>query len=338
MDNLTDGFLNFFKKETIFCISLLLAIVSCFFVLPNIDYWNYINWETIILLFVIMLIVEVLKNLAVFEIMVRKLLNKVKNTRGLVLFLVFTCFFSSIFITNDVSLIIFVPFTLLALRKVDRLDLVIFAVSLETIAANVGCMVLPIGAPHNIVMYTVSHIPFESFFLLLLPYIIVSVIFLIILSFFIPRDDVNLPKMSSIEIERKDFVKRVFLGVDYFLLLTFIALFILIGNLENIPFFNSLFSKWIIGNEVIWGVLASQVISNVPAAILLSGFSANYEAIIVGINIGGLGTLIASMANLISYKILVREFNDFKSRYLIVFTVLNIALLLILLAVYVLTN
>ncbi|MBO5966098.1 MAG: anion permease [Methanobrevibacter sp.] len=167
MNNLTDGFLNFFKKETIFCISLLLAIVSCFFVLPNIDYWNYINWETIILLFVIMLIVEVLKNLAVFEIMVRKLLNKVKNTRGLVLFLVFTCFFSSIFITNDVSLIIFVPFTLLALRKVDRLDLVIFAVSLETIAANVGCMVLPIGAPHNIVMYTVSHIPFESFFLLL---------------------------------------------------------------------------------------------------------------------------------------------------------------------------
>ena len=338
MNNLTDGFLNFFKKETIFCISLLLAIVSCFFVLPNIDYWNYINWETIILLFVIMLIVEVLKNLAVFEIMVRKLLNKVKNTRGLVLFLVFTCFFSSIFITNDVSLIIFVPFTLLALRKVDRLDLVIFAVSLETIAANVGCMVLPIGAPHNIVMYTVSHIPFESFFLLLLPYIIVSVIFLILLSFFIPRDDVNLPKMSSIEIERKDFVKRVFLGADYFLLLTFIALFILIGNLENIPFFNSLFSKWIIGNEVIWGVLASQVISNVPAAILLSGFSANYEAIIVGINIGGLGTLIASMANLISYKILVREVNDFKSRYLIVFTFLNIALILILLAVYVLTN
>ena len=338
MNNLTDGFLNFFKNETIFCISLILAIVSCFFVLPSIDYLNYINWETIILLFVIMVFVEILKNLAVFEIFVRKLLNKVKNTRGLVLFLVFTCFFSSIFITNDVSLIIFVPFTLLALKKVDRLDLIIFAVSLETIAANVGCMVLPIGAPHNIVMYTVSHIPFESFFLLLLPYIIVSVIFLLILSFFIPRDDVSLPKMSDIEIERKDFVKRVFLGVDYFLLLTFIALFILIGNLQNIPFFNSLFSQWIIGNEVIWGVLASQVISNVPAAILLSGFSTNYEAIIVGINIGGLGTLIASMANLISYKILAREFNDFKSRYLIVFTVLNIALLLILLAVYVLTN
>ena len=338
MNNLTDRIFDFFKEEIIFSISLILAIVSCFFVLPNKNYLNYINWETIILLFIIMLIVEILKNLSVFEILVRKLLTKVKNTRGLVLFLVFTCFFSSIFITNDVSLIIFVPFSILALIKVDRTDLILLTVSLQTIAANVGCMVLPIGAPHNIVMYTVSHIPFESFFLLLFPYIIVSVIFLIIVSFFIPRDDVTLPKMSKIEVNKKDFLKRVFLGVDYFLLLTFIALFILIGNLENIPFFNLFFKKWIFGNEVLWGVLASQVISNVPAAILLSGFSTNYEAIIVGINIGGLGTLIASMANLISYKILVREFHEFKIRYLVVFTVLNVILLIILLGVYVLIN
>ena len=314
MNNLTDRIFNFFKEEIIFSISLVLAIVSCFFVFPNGNYFNYINWETITLLFVIMVFVEILKNLSVFEILVRKLLLKVKNTRALVLFLVFTCFFSSIFITNDVSLIIFVPFSILALIKVDRIDLVILTVSLQTIAANVGCMVLPIGAPHNIVMYTVSH------------------------SFFIPRDDVTLPKMSKIEVNKKDFLKRVFLGVDYFLLLTFIALFILIGNLENIPFFNLFFKKWIFGNEVLWGVLASQVISNVPAAILLSGFSTNYEAIIVGINIGGLGTLIASMANLISYKILVREFHEFKIRYLIVFTVLNVILLIILLGVYVLIN
>ena len=311
-----------------------MAIVSCFFIKPSMAYLDYINWETIILLFVIMLIVEILKNLSVFEILVRRLLVKVNNTRALVLFLVFTCFFSSIFITNDVSLIIFVPFTILALKKVNRLDLIIFAVSLETIAANVGCMVLPIGAPHNIVMYTVSHIPFISFFLLLLPYIVVSVIFLIVLSFFIPNDGIDLPAMAKIEIDRDNFFKRVLFGVDYFLLLTFIALFILIGNLENIPFFNLLFKKWIIGNEVIWGIVASQFISNVPAAILLSGFSTNYEAIIVGINIGGLGTLIASMANLISYKILVREFNEFKIKYLILFTALNVILLFILLGVY----
>ena len=323
--------IDFFKKETVFSISLILAIISCFFAKPSID---YINWDTIILLFVIMLIVEFLKNLAVFERLVRKLLVKISNTRELVAVLVFVCFFSSIFITNDVSLIIFVPFSILALRKVDRTDLAILTVTLQTIAANVGCMVLPIGAPHNIVMLTVSHIPFGSFFLLLLPYILVSIIFLVIILFFIPDDDINLPKMKKIDFNHDNFFKRVIMRVDYFLLLTFIALFILIGNLEHIPFFNSLFTKWIVGNEVVWGILSSQVISNVPAAMLLSGFSSNYEAIIVGINIGGFGTLIASMANLISFKILVRELYEFKIRYLGVFTALNIILLIILLLVY----
>ena len=333
-----ERFSDFFKREIIFSISLILAIISCFFVRPSIDYLNYINWDTIILLFVIMLIVEILKNLSVFEILVRKLLVKVKNTRGLVLFLVFTCFFSSIFITNDVSLIIFVPFAILALRKIERIDLVLFTVSMQTIAANVGCMVLPIGAPHNIVMYTVSKIPFESFSLLLLPYVLVSAVFLVVLSFFISKEKIALPKLGKVEVNRDNFLKRVFTGVDYYLLLTFIALFILIGNLESISFFNMLFSKWIAGNEVLWGILASQVISNVPAAILLSGFSTNYEAIIVGINIGGFGTLIASMANLISYKILVRECNGFKIRYLLEFTVLNVVLLAVLLDVHILIN
>lgn len=327
-------FSDFFKREIIFSISLILAIISCFFVRPSLDYLNYINWDTIILLFAIMLIVEILKNLSVFEILVRKLLVKVKNTRGLVLFLVFTCFFSSIFITNDVSLIIFVPFAILALRKVERIDLAIFTVSMQTIAANVGCMVLPIGAPHNIVMYTVSKIPFASFFLLLLPYVIVSAVFLVVLSLFISKEEITLPKLGRVEVNRDNFLKRVFTGVDYYLLLTFIALFILIGNLENIPYFNALFTRSITGNEVLWGVAASQVISNVPAAMLLSGFSSNYEAIIIGINIGGFGTLIASMANLISYKILVREHGEFKVKYLIVFTVLNVILLAILLGVH----
>ncbi|MBQ6512168.1 SLC13 family permease [Methanobrevibacter sp.] len=336
MPKLVEAF-EFFKKEIIFSISLVLAIISCFFVKPSFNYINYINWETIILLFVIMLIVEILKNLAIFEILVRKLLAKIGNARGLVLVLVFICFSSSIFITNDVSLIIFVPFAILALKKVERVDLIIFTVCLQTIAANVGCMVLPIGAPHNIVMYTVSNISFASFFLLLLPYILVSVLFLVVLLLFVSRDQITMPKMSKIVIDRKNFFKRVFLGVDYYLLLTFIALFVLIGNLENIPFFNSLFTRWIVGNEVLWGVIASQVISNVPAAILLSGFSTNYEAIIVGINIGGFGTLIASMANLISYKILVREFDEFKIKYLVTFTVLNVILLIILFGVYILT-
>lgn len=336
MATLTDRCINFFKDESVFSISLILTVISCFIVRPSANYLNYINWDTIILLFVIMVIVEVLKNMTVFELLVRKLLTKIDNTRGLVSILVFICFISSIFITNDVSLIIFVPFSILALKKINRSDLVVITVCLQTIAANVGCMILPIGAPHNIVMYTVSNVSFKSFFLLLLPYIIASLIFLLILLFLIPKNDIAVLTMGKVHFTKNDLFKRVLSGVDYYLLLTFIVLFILIGNLESITFFNILFKKWIIGNEVLCGILASQIISNVPAAMLLTGFSSNYEAIIVGINIGGFGTLIASMANLISYKILVHEYNEYKLRYFIVFTALNIILLIILSGVYVL--
>lgn len=209
---------------------------------------------------------------------------------------------------------------------------------MQTIAANIGCMVLPIGAPHNIVMYAVSKIPFESFFSLLLPYVIVSVVFLIILVFFVSKKTITLPDVKKVEVNTDDFFKRVFLGVDYYLLLTFIALFILIGNLEHISFFTVIFKKWIVGNEVVCGIIASQIMSNVPAAMLLSGFSNNFESIIIGINIGGFGTLIASMANLISYKLLVDVCEEFKTKYLVVFTVLNVLLLVILYGVYILTN
>lgn len=337
MAKLTDKAYDFFKDETVFAISLFLAIISCFFVKPSLNYLNYINWYTIALLFVIMLIVEVFKNLAVFEILVRKVLTRIQNTRVLVLTLVFICFFSSIIITNDVSLILFVPFAILSLKKINRPDLVIVTVCLQTIAANVGCMILPTGAPHNIVLYIASNIPFESFFLLLLPYVVVSVIFIVAVIFAIPKYDISLPDLGEVHFYKKHFFKRVILGVDYYLLLTFVALFILIGNLENISFFNLLFKEWITGNEVIFAIVASQVISNVPAAMLLSGFSSNFEAIIIGINIGGFGTLIASMANLISYNILIREYSEFKLRYLIIFTALNIALLGILLGVNVIT-
>lgn len=331
MDNLLNKLFNFFEDETVFSIALISAIISCFFVFPSVNYFNYINWNTIILLLVIMLIVEVLKNLAVFEVVVRKLLSNIVNTRELLFILVFICFLSSIFITNDVSLIIFVPFSIMALKKVNRSDLIVVVVCLQTIAANVGCMVLPTGSPHNIVLYTVSNISFESFFFLLLPYVIISCIFLVVVLLFVPNDDIFLPRMDMVHVDRSHFLKKVFLGVDYYLLLTFIALFVLIGNLENMPFLNSLFKQVIVGNEVLCGIFVSQVISNVPAAMLLTGFSSNIRAIAVGINIGGFGTLIASMANLISYDILIREYPEFKVRYLIVFTVLNVILLVILL-------
>ncbi|MBQ6218204.1 MAG: hypothetical protein IJJ47_00580 [Methanosphaera sp.] len=140
----------------------------------------------------IRIIVEVLKNLAVFELLVRRLLTRTANTRMLVFVLVFITFLSSIFITNDVSLILFVTFSIMALKKVRRADLIIITVCLQTIAAKVGCMVLPVGAPHNIVVYTTSNISFEAFLLVLLPYIIVSVLFIVAVLLFIRKEEILL--------------------------------------------------------------------------------------------------------------------------------------------------
>lgn len=338
---------SFFKKESVFIIACVLAIISCFFVDPSYKYFDYINWETLIILFIMMVFVQILYVSGIFDWLVFKLLNKVQDTRKLVFTLVFLCFFSSIIITNDVALITFVPFAILSLKKAEAEDLLIFTVVLQTIAANMGSMLLPIGSPHNIFMYSVSGISFISFICLLVPYIIVSFVFLVLLVFTVSSKEITVPVVDNLANNKiinfngnneNNFFKKVFSGVDYFLLLTFVAFFILIGNLQNIPFICEICKKLVIGNELFLGIILSQIISNVPAGIMLSGFSTNYEAIIVGINIGGLGTLIASMANLISYKIFVKEFNNLKIRYIGIFSLLNVILLVILVVVYFLLN
>ena len=335
-----DVVISFFKKESVFVIACILAIISCFFVKPSYLYFDYINWKTLIILLIMMIIVQFLNVLGIFNLLVFRLLDKVRTTRKLVFILVFLCFFTSIIITNDVSLITFVPFAILALKKANAEDLIIFTVVLQTIAANMGSMLLPIGSPHNIFMYSVSGISFVSFIMLLLPYVIVSFIFLFILCFTVSKREITVPVIDEIDdnVCLKDdvcsFFKKVFSGVDYFLLLTFVAFFILIGNLQNMPFIYEFFKNLIVGNELVCGILASQIISNVPAGVMLSGFSTNYKAIILGINIGGLGTLIASMANLISYKIFVNDFNNLKWRFIGIFTAWNIILLAILVVVY----
>ena len=334
----------FFKKESVFFVACILAIISCFFVNPSYKYFDYINWETLIILFVMMVIVQILYVSGIFDLIVFKLLNKVQNTRKLVFILVFLCFFTSIIITNDVALITFVPFAILTLKKAKSEDLLVFTIVLQTIAANMGSMLLPIGSPHNIFMYSVSGISFISFIALLVPYVIVSFVFLLLLMFTISSKEITVSVVDDLVDRNRiknfdiNFFKNVFAGVDYFLLLTFVAFFILIGNLQNIPLICEFCEKIVVGNELFCGIILSQIISNVPAGVMLSGFSTNYEAIIIGINIGGLGTLIASMANLISYKIFVKEFSNLKMRYIGVFSLLNVVLLVILVFVYFLSS
>lgn len=358
--------IDFMKRETILCISLVLAAVSSIFVHIDRQYTDYIDWNTLMLLFCLMAVMAGARSIGVFDYIGASLLSHTKNTRQLFLILVFLPMFFSMFITNDVALITFVPFSLIVLRLAGREDLLITIVVLQTIAANLGSMLTPMGNPQNLYLYAKSHYTLIHFISVTLPYTLIAAICLFFCCISVKKQE--LPHISLIKDKRFSssmvtvysiafitcllcvaglipewlltifiivliFIcdKRVFLQVDYSLLLTFIGFFVFIGNMGRMDIFRNIIENIIENKEVPVSILSSQLISNVPAALLLSGFSDNYEQLIVGINLGGLGTLIASMASLISYKQIAREYPGKKGSYFAKFTYFSILFLVILL-------
>lgn len=354
---------DFFKKETVLCISALLAVLSMFAVKPSMAYLGYIDFHTISLLFCLMAVMAGLRKCGLFSTLADKMLAKTKNTKQVALILIMLCFFTAMLITNDIALITFVPFTLEVLKKAQRQKDVVFVVIMQTIAANLGSMLTPIGNPQNLYLYSLSGMSLWNFIKLMLPYTVASLVMLLVCTLFIKSADIKyeaegnafnlknagiylalfaiclltvagvIPNLYTFAITIMIIIivnKRIFLKVDYSLLLTFIFFFIFIGNMGNIPAFKSAVASLLQGREIAVSVISSQVISNVPAAVLLSGFTKNTNALIVGTNLGGLGTLIASMASLISYKFFVAEYPEERKKYFLQFTLWNIIFLAIL--------
>lgn len=399
------------RKDPVLVVAIVLAIISCSAVPPDAAYAEYVDLRTIGMLFSLMTIMAGLSRLGVFRIACRHLLSAVRGPRRLALALTLLAFFSSMLITNDIALVTFVPFALLALRTLDSPRHACFTVVMMTIAANLGSMLTPIGNPQNLYLYSTSHMALTDFLLLMLPYAAAALVLLVgAIAFFgrIPEHakekaarsvDAGNPASSSedgsadspatcgeadnaasaadanetpqLASDADDpapsplrvlpwaalFVltllsvahilpyqaivavtivvalaadRRALLHVDYALLFTFIAFFVFVGNVGRIEVVSAAFAQLIDGHELAVSVIASQVLSNVPAAILLSGFTSNFAALIVGTNLGGLGTLIASMASLISYKQVALVLPREKGRYFMLFTVWNIAFLAVL--------
>lgn len=399
------------RKDPVLVVAIVLAIISCAAVPPDAAYAEYVDLRTIGMLFSLMTIMAGLSRLGVFRIACRHLLSAVRGPRRLALALTLLAFFSSMLITNDVALVTFVPFALLALRTLDSPRHACFTVVMMTIAANLGSMLTPIGNPQNLYLYSTSHMALTDFLLLMLPYAAAALVLLVgAIAFFgrIPEHakekasrsvDAGNPASSSedgsadspatcgeadnaasatdanetpqLASDADDpapsplrvlpwaalFVlallsvahilpyqaivavtivvalaadRRALLHVDYALLFTFIAFFVFVGNVGRIEVVSAALAQLIDGHELAVSVIASQVLSNVPAAILLSGFTSNFAALIVGTNLGGLGTLIASMASLISYKQVALVLPREKGRYFMLFTVWNIAFLAVL--------
>lgn len=399
--------LYFIKKETVLSIAVVLAVISVFFVVPDREYISYIDFRTLAILFCLMSIVAGLRNIGVFDKLAERLLAKVHGIGGVTVILVCLCFFMSMFITNDVSLITFVPFAIIIMKKLNPdtdSKWMLKVIVMQTIAANLGSMLTPLGNPQNLYLYGKAGIGIAEFLKIMLPYTVCAFALLMAwigLAFMVRKRKLSHDGKTEIKQNKgldsdedkastkrqkdplgasgskwgkKDaewiekftaylilFVisllvvshilpygvpfalvflylllrdRKILTQVDYSLLCIFIALFIFIGNLGRIPAFSQLLSDILTGREVVTSVIASQVMSNVPAAILLSGFTDHILELVIGTNLGGLGTLIASMASLISFKYVAKEDRSFRGRYFVEFTVANVIFLFIMMILY----
>jgi Na+/H+ antiporter NhaD/arsenite permease-like protein len=349
---------SFLKKDIVFTISLVLAMGSCLFQLPKID---YLNFPVLISLFNLMLAIKAFEELRVLDKFAISIINKCNNSKSLSAILIFLCFFSSMLVTNDVALLTFVPLTLVISKKtkMPMLETVI----LQTIAANIGSSLTPMGNPQNLFIYTFYGIKPVPFFMTVLS---VAILGFISLYFFIRRLErvelkvemaqvqMNHPKktlawtviltiiiasifgvvpyeaafivtlMTAVIMDRQLLFK-----IDYLLLLTFICFFTFVGNISNTSAVHTLANASLKDSASVYfnSILLSQFISNVPASILLAEFTPQWKPLLLGVNIGGLGTIIASMASVISYKLYIQSHPHEGKKYLLKFSLYNFSFL-----------
>lgn len=362
------------RRDPVLSAALVLAATSCLAVPPDAGYLEYVDTHTIILLACLMATVGGISRVGVFRTASGALLSRARSGRGLVLGLVMMTFFASMLVTNDVSLIAFVPLALLVLKMSGMRQASCFTVVLMTIAANLGSMLTPVGNPQNLYLFSISDIGLVDFVLLMLPYAAAAAAVLAIAVLIHDRrrpselalpldgqsavagDEVALspvalapwvalfalcllgvshviPDLALLAIVLVACLvidRGALRHVDLGLLVTFVAFFVFVGNVSRIGFVHDLLASLVGGRELVVSVVASQVVSNVPAALLLSGFTDAHRALIVGTNLGGLGTLIASMASLISYKQFTEEYPEQTGHYLVDFTMMNVIFLVVL--------
>ena len=373
---------GYIKNNAILCISGVLAVISCFIVKPDDQYPGYINLKVLAILFSLMLVVAALGHIGTFDILTGKLLSRVKTYKGISLLMSLMAFFMSMFLTNDVSLVTLVPFAIMVLAPFGENRNLMFTLIIMTVAANLGSMFTPIGNPQNLYLYDTYKIPLPEFLLLMLPYSALSLILVIALTFLLIKGSSGLPERAGHDAKKLSLSKlmiyialfviniltviglvhflislavtaaamavldrRAFKKADYNLLLTFVFFFVLIGNIGRMDVITGIMSGLVSGYPVPAAIISSQIISNVPAAMLLSAFTGDGRSLVIGTNLGGLGTVIASMASLITYRFhssFVKEQKEKggekQGNYLLNFTVINIIMLALLFGLYMLLN
>ena len=355
---------RFAKKNVVMVVALIAALITCFVVPPDKAYLDYFDVKTLTCLFCVLAVVCALKNIHFFYMLAKRIVQIFKNARMSVLALVYITFIGSMLIANDMALLTFLPLGLLVLTSTGKGKYMAFTFIMQNIAANLGGMLTPFGNPQNLYLYTKFNIPNLEFMAIMAPPFVLAVLLITIccLVFVKPeplelRDEpMKLPAVRTVVylLLFALAIAIVFRGipywiglivipavlifmdrqalkmVDYPLLLTFVFFFVFSGNMARIDGVRQLFS-WLLGKStLLFSVLSCQVISNVPSAILLSQFTENYKELLLGVNIGGVGTLISSLASLITFREYTKQNKGKTLHYILLFSAFNFAFLIIL--------
>ena len=358
----------FYKHEIIFMAAWGLAGLSMLFIPPSPAYFTYIDFKVLGCLFALMMVVAGFRSIHLFDLLAYRMLLHVHSPFQVATVLVGITFFSSMWITNDVALLTFVPFTLVVFSLSGDQKPILLTVILQTVAANIGSSLTPMGNPQNLFMYTFYHMTSFQFFSTMLPMVFSGAILLGLFLLFIKNGthkfslSLEIPKIvNPFAIFRYVLLfiiallavfdvipwyyavvmvvlgaeKQLLKKIDYSLLLTFVGLFIFVGNLGALPPIKLYFEKLLAGRVFLTSIVASQLISNVPATFLLSHFTQDSRQLLLGVNVGGCGTLIASLASVISFKIYAKFNQDGVGKYLGIFSVVNGVFLLLFIMIWI---
>ncbi len=356
--------LHFIKKNMVMLIAFCAALITCFFVPVDREYLYYFDCKTLACLFCVLAVVCALRNINFFYLLARKMIQIFQNARMAILALVYITFIGSMLIANDMALITFLPLGYFVLTTTGKEKYMAFTFIMQNIAANLGGMLTPFGNPQNLYLYSVFHIPNLEFIrIMFLPFLLSVVLITVVCLVFVKAEPLQLGQetvrftvgrailylllfcLSILMVFRQVpygiglvaiplvllFADRKALrAVDYPLLLTFAFFFVFSGNMARIDGVQSFFSGLLNKSTLLVSIISCQVISNVPSAILLSQFTQNYADLLVGVNLGGVGTLIASLASLITFQE-YKKHNPGKTKFYIgMFSLFNFSFLFIL--------
>ncbi len=328
--------IRFLKANLVLTIAFCLALITSFLVPPDSNYKSYFDFKTLACLFCTLAVICALKNIRFFTFLARSIVHATGNLRSAVLALVFITFVGSMLIANDMALITFLPLGYYVLSSTGKRDYMAFVFVMQNIAANLGGMLTPFGNPQNLYLYSRFHIPTGEFLGIMFPPFLTATILIVICCCFVKSEKIELPEQDNYRLPRVRTIlylvlfalsisvvfravpyligtavvllallvldRKALQCVDYALLMTFVCFFIFAGNLSRIELVHSLLVKVLAKNTLLISILSCQIISNVPTSILLSQFTDNYRALLLGVNIGGTGTLIASLASLITFR------------------------------------